>query len=1168
LIAARRLLPFAMNTMRLRRIQTRLLCDRLEPRQLLADFFVSTSGLDTNPGTLALPLRNIQRAADLAQPGDTIFIRAGTYRETVTPPRSGTASNPIVYRPYNTERVVITGADMLSGWTQAPGTEVYFASMNWNYVSDFQSNQVFDDGQMLNLARWPSETNNDLVLNPREATVDSVIQNPSNTNQIIITDAEFTEPAARWIGARVWVNLSRDGYDGQGQTGTVVAISGNQLTLSGIDNRLGNQPWGVGPGTSYYLFEPTRTALINTGGIAAGIDRGEWYLDTTNARLFVRSRDGSAPTGIEAKRRSWAFNLDSRSHTQLHNLELFATSLTTDNLAPNRNASPGGIASASNILIDGLRASYVTHFTDQAGNYQMQWPQKSGLILSGSDITLRNSVLRFSAGPLLSCIGTRAKILNNVFADGNYLVTDAGAVSFGKTFDPGPFLVVSTDHEFGFNRVYNTPGRGVAINALRNSTNNVSDIRARVHHNVIHDVLHRSYDSGAIDTVASDGQYVRIDHNVIYNLRGPSKHAIYMDYSWKYVIDHNVVYEVNQPILINWAPNWWPGNTPATQDIRVFNNTALAPTQAESSIGNAFGAADPGVVVRNNIVTKPVAGGNNWTMSNERVALANTFVNAAGRDYRLSAGATTFIDNGMSVPPFNDPIVGPAPDVGAFEFGTPGWAAGSTILTAGDLAPTNLVASRLVSGAVQLSWTNNTTAARGYIVERSSDLEVWTIVATLPAGVTSQVDSPPVDGTWFYRVRTLDSAPSEVATIALPRSAFQTFEAEFNDIASGVYTEQGPPARIAGFSPGSYFAFNSLDFGSAGASRLILRLAVPDTISARRLEIRLDSPAGPLVGFLSPAGTGSWATFTEQGLNITNATGIRDVYIVGAGSINGICNVDQIRFLPVAPSTPRMTPQTDTGASSTDGITRNIAPSFVGLAASGATIRLLRGTTVLTTTVAINGRYTLATTGLVDGTFSVFVDAVGGGVSGTTTSGSTSVTIDTAAPSVSSSSYDANSAPNLVRAEFGEPVSLIGSWVVVDRNTGATLPASATTLAGTTARADVGLPPEGRYRARLTAGALADLAGNESPSVVVDFNVLAGDINGDGAVNFADLLIVAQHYDAGTASYRQGDLNRDGSVSFADLLILAQNYDRQLPLAVLSPLQSRPSRRRLRVSDP
>jgi len=52
---------------------------------------------------------------------------------------------------------------------------------------------------------------------------------------------------------------------------------------------------------------------------------------------------------------------------------------------------------------------------------------------------------------------------------------------------------------------------------------------------------------------------------------------------------------------------------------------------------------------------------------------------------------------------------------------------------------------------------------------------------------------------------------------------------------------------------------------------------------------------------------------------------------------------------------------------------------------------------------------------------------------------------------------------------------------------------------------------------------------------------LAADFNGDGKVDFSDLLILAQNYGK-AADHAHGDANNDGKVGFDDLLILAQTY--------------------------
>ncbi len=47
-------------------------------------FYVATNGDDANAGTADRPWRSIQHAADTMSPGDTVFIRGGTYHESVT----------------------------------------------------------------------------------------------------------------------------------------------------------------------------------------------------------------------------------------------------------------------------------------------------------------------------------------------------------------------------------------------------------------------------------------------------------------------------------------------------------------------------------------------------------------------------------------------------------------------------------------------------------------------------------------------------------------------------------------------------------------------------------------------------------------------------------------------------------------------------------------------------------------------------------------------------------------------------------------------------------------------------------------------------------------------------------------------------------------------------
>ncbi len=83
------------------------------------EFHVAVHGDDANPGTRRAPLRTIQRAADLSQPGDVITVHEGTYRERVNPPRGGDSdSRRIVYQAAPREKVEITGSEVVKGWVQ------------------------------------------------------------------------------------------------------------------------------------------------------------------------------------------------------------------------------------------------------------------------------------------------------------------------------------------------------------------------------------------------------------------------------------------------------------------------------------------------------------------------------------------------------------------------------------------------------------------------------------------------------------------------------------------------------------------------------------------------------------------------------------------------------------------------------------------------------------------------------------------------------------------------------------------------------------------------------------------------------------------------------------------------------------------------------------------
>jgi len=80
-------------------------------------YHVSVNGNDKNNGTAAKPFKTIMAAAKAAMPGDIVTVHAGVYRESINPPRGGTAANRrITYQAAKGEKVEIRGSEIIKGW--------------------------------------------------------------------------------------------------------------------------------------------------------------------------------------------------------------------------------------------------------------------------------------------------------------------------------------------------------------------------------------------------------------------------------------------------------------------------------------------------------------------------------------------------------------------------------------------------------------------------------------------------------------------------------------------------------------------------------------------------------------------------------------------------------------------------------------------------------------------------------------------------------------------------------------------------------------------------------------------------------------------------------------------------------------------------------------------
>lgn len=112
-------------------------------------YYVSKTGSDLNDGTKEAPFLTIQKAADLAVPGDSVVVREGTYREWVKPRVGGTDNmNRITYMVAEGEEVVIKGSEPITGWENVGGN-VWMVVIPDDFFGEYNPYKMIIDGDWM-----------------------------------------------------------------------------------------------------------------------------------------------------------------------------------------------------------------------------------------------------------------------------------------------------------------------------------------------------------------------------------------------------------------------------------------------------------------------------------------------------------------------------------------------------------------------------------------------------------------------------------------------------------------------------------------------------------------------------------------------------------------------------------------------------------------------------------------------------------------------------------------------------------------------------------------------------------------------------------------------------------------------------------------------------------
>lgn len=596
-----------------------------------ATVFVAPNGDDANPGTLAAPFRTIQHGVDLLQPGDTCYVREGTYRETVTLTGKGEVGKPLRVCAYPGERVVLDGTEPVDGW-QPAGESLYTAQTALRFE------QLFAGDQMLQEARWPNCAIDRMLTRDGWATV-----GPGSEYQKL-RDPELAKTGIDWNGATAILNVAHqfwswsrtvEGYE-KGSDVLPYTITMNEFHTK-------NRNWW--DDDFYYLMDKREALDID----------GEWFLAADGTVTLMAK---ALPTNIRAKQRDYAFRGDGAVFVELSGFHFFGCTFRFDN--------------SQNCLVEYCNLLYPS-YARGVPNAEEKDKLKPcpGTVVSGTENTIRSC--SFAHCPNFGVVlqGERNVLENSIVHDVNWTGTlhyTAVALRGGKDIaEPrnvarnntlynvgntilncsGPYTVVE------YNHVHHGGLISADVSLLYTCMPAANGIEFR--YNWVHDSLSPNHSLGIRGDDKTRG--MQVHHNVLWNVGAD---GIVAKGGRNRVYNNTCFANQGSDIMFNSGPEpdkWWQQHVPAYQE---QNQDSLLVNNCATAIVSTRRPSQPPL---------PGDNSNNYTGPDPRLVDRDHF------DFRPRADSP-LVDAGRAVEGVTPPFVGKAPDIGAYEFGGDHWLPG------------------------------------------------------------------------------------------------------------------------------------------------------------------------------------------------------------------------------------------------------------------------------------------------------------------------------------------------------------------------------------------------------------------------------------------------------------------------------------------------------------
>ena len=275
-------------------------------------YYVATTGNDASPGTLAAPWKTINHAAQTAVAGDTVNVRAGTYKEYVTVAHSGSASaGYITFQNYAGEAPIVDGSTLSCCGGTLRGL-FNIASKSYVKIVGFE------------IRNYKSTANTDEPAGIYVTGSGSYVQLLDNKVHDIVTTAEADNGNAHGIGVYgtattpySYVTISgNEVYNMKTGWSETMTLDGNVTNFTVTGNSVHDNDnigidaagwWGMGPSGHDQTMIGTisgntvwNITSANNGAYAGGLGADAIYCDGCTQVTIERNLIHNADYGIEA----------------------------------------------------------------------------------------------------------------------------------------------------------------------------------------------------------------------------------------------------------------------------------------------------------------------------------------------------------------------------------------------------------------------------------------------------------------------------------------------------------------------------------------------------------------------------------------------------------------------------------------------------------------------------------------------------------------------------------------------------------------------------------------------------------------------------------------------------------------------------------------------------